>query len=243
MENLKIDINADVGEGIGNEDQLFPLISSCNIACGGHAGDLETMLSVVRLAKKNNLKIGAHPSFPDKKNFGRKIMNISKDKLVKSLKNQIQSLRSILIQENVDLNHIKPHGALYNFASNDKETARIIIDLTKEINTKLYVPYSSLISKMAREEGVKICNELFIDRNYNSNLTLVSRDNPKALIENSNEMFKHVYNIINNKIISIDNKERSVEFDTLCIHGDNPNAIELLKELHLKLNNIGIEII
>ena len=243
MENLKIDINADVGEGIGNEDQLFPLISSCNIACGGHAGDLETMLSVVRLAKKNNLKIGAHPSFPDKKNFGRKIMNISKDKLVKSLKNQIQSLRSILIQENVDLNHIKTHGALYNFASNDKETARIIIDLTKEMKTKLYVPYSSLISKMAREEGVKICNELFIDRNYNSNLTLVSRDNPKALIENSNEMFKHVYNIINNKIISIDKKEKSVEFDTLCIHGDNPNAIELLEELHLKLNNIGIEII
>ena len=243
MENLKIDINADVGEGIGNEDQLFPLISSCNIACGGHAGDLETMLSVVRLAKKNNLKIGAHPSFPDKKNFGRKIMNISKDKLVKSLKNQIQSLRSILIQENVDLNHIKTHGALYNFASNDKETARIIIDLTKEMKTKLYVPYSSLISKMAREEGVKICHELFIDRNYNSNLTLVSRDNPKALIENSNEMFKHVYNIINNKIISIDKKEKSVEFDTLCIHGDNPNAIELLEELHLKLNNIGIEIV
>lgn len=243
MKNLKIDINADVGEGIGNEDQLFPLISSCNIACGGHAGNLETMLSVVRLAKKNNLKIGAHPSFPDKKNFGRKIINISKDKLVKSLKNQIQALKTILIQENVDLNHIKPHGALYNFASNDKETARIIIDLTKEINTKLYAPYSSLISKMAREEGVKICNELFIDRNYNSNLTLVSRDNPNALIENSNEMFKHVYNIINNKIISVDKKEISVEFDTLCIHGDNPNAIELLEELHLKLNNIEIKII
>ena len=243
MKNLKIDINADVGEGIGNEDQLFPLISSCNIACGGHAGNLETMLSVVRLAKKNNLKIGAHPSFPDRKNFGRKIMNISKDKLVKSLKNQIQALRTILIQENVDLNHIKPHGALYNFASNDKEIARIIIDLTKEINTKLYAPYSSLISKMAREEGVKICNELFIDRNYNSNLTLVSRDNPNALIENSNEMFKHVYNIINNKIISVDKKEISVEFDTLCIHGDNPNAIELLEELHLKLNNIEIKII
>ncbi|MBT6170004.1 MAG: 5-oxoprolinase subunit PxpA [Flavobacteriaceae bacterium] len=243
MKNLKIDINADVGEGIGNEDQLFPLISSCNIACGGHAGNLETMLSVVRLAKKNNLKIGAHPSFPDRKNFGRKIMNISKDKLVKSLKNQIQALRTILIQENVDLNHIKPHGALYDFASNDKETARIIIDLTKEINTKLYAPYSSLISKMAREEGVKICNELFIDRNYNSNLTLVSRDNPNALIENSNEMFKHVYNIINNKIISVDKKEISVEFDTLCIHGDNPNAIELLEELHLKLNNIEIKII
>jgi len=243
MKNLKIDINSDVGEGIGNEDQLFPLISSCNIACGGHAGDLETMLSVVRLAKKNNLKIGAHPSFPDRKNFGRKTMNISKDKLIKSLKNQIESLKNVLIQENVDLNHIKPHGALYNFASNDKETARIIINLTKEMKTKLYVPYSSLISEMAIKAGVKICNELFIDRNYNSNLTLVSRGNSNALIENTNEMFKHVYNIINNKIISINKKERSVEFDTLCIHGDNPNVIKLLEDLHLKLNNIGIEII
>ena len=243
MKNLKIDINSDVGEGIGNEDQLFPLISSCNIACGGHAGDLETMLSVVRLAKKNNLKIGAHPSFPDRKNFGRKTMNISKDKLIKSLKNQIESLKKIMIQENVDLNHIKPHGALYNFASNDKETARIIINLTKEMKTKLYVPYSSLISEMAIKAGVKICNELFIDRNYNSNLTLVSRGNSNALIENTNEMFKHVYNIINNKIISINKKERSVEFDTLCIHGDNPNVIKLLEDLHLKLNNIGIEII
>ena len=243
MKNLKIDINSDVGEGICNEDQLFPLISSCNIACGGHAGNLETMLSVVRLAKKNNLKIGAHPSFPDRKNFGRKIMKISNINLEKSLKNQIESLKNILNKENMDLNHIKPHGALYNFASNDKETARVIINITKEMKTKLYVPYSSLISKMAIEEGVKTCNELFIDRNYNSNLTLVSRDNSNALIESSNEMFTHVHNIINNKIICINKKETNVEFDTLCIHGDNPNVIELLKDLHLKLKKIGIKII
>ena len=243
MKNIKIDINADVGEGVGNESEVFPLISSCNIACGGHAGDLDSMLSVVRLAKKNKLKIGAHPSFPDKKNFGRKTMSISNDKLEKSLRDQIESLTSILVKENVKLNHIKPHGALYNFGSNDEQTARIIIGITKEIKTKLYVPYSSLISKISIKEGVEICNELFIDRNYNSDLSLVSRDNSNALIQNSNEMFKHVNNIINNKIRTIDDKEISVCFDTLCIHGDNPNAVKLIKELHLKLNAIGIEIL
>ena len=96
MKNIKIDINADVGEGIGNESKLFPLISSCNIACGGHAGDVDSMSSVVRLAKMNKLKIGAHPSYPDKKNFGRKVMYISKKELEKSLINQIESLSSIL---------------------------------------------------------------------------------------------------------------------------------------------------
>ena len=128
MKEYIIDINADVGEGIGNECELFPMISSCNIACGGHAGDKQSMLTTVRLAKKNNIKIGAHPSFPDKINFGRKILTIDRKSLFKSLKNQIESLQNILNQENIKLNHIKDHGALYNLAANDRKTAKIIID-------------------------------------------------------------------------------------------------------------------
>ena len=243
MKNIKIDINADVGEGIGNESKLFPLISSCNIACGGHAGDLASMSSVVRLAKINKLKIGAHPSYPDKKNFGRKVMDISKKELEKSLINQIESLSSILSKESLELNHIKPHGALYNFSANDEKTARIIIDIVKQIKTKLYVPYSSHISKMAVEEGVEICNELFIDRNYNMDLSLVSRDNSNAIIQNPDEMFRHVKNIINKKIVTIEGIEKRVDFDTLCIHGDNPSAVKLMRELHTKLNTVGIEIL
>jgi UPF0271 protein len=244
MKEYIIDINADVGEGLGNESELFPMISSCNIACGGHAGDQQSMLSTVRLAKKNNIKIGAHPSFPDKINFGRKILKIDKESLFKSLKNQIESLQNILIQENIKLNHIKPHGALYNLAANDRKTAKIIIDLVKEINVKLYVPYNSLIAEIANKQGIDICNELFIDRNYNSDLTLVSRDHPNAMIKDSESIFQHVNGIINDKTITtIDRKKIAVEFDTLCIHGDSKNVIKLTKDLHIKLNNIGIKIL
>lgn len=244
MKEYIIDINADVGEGIGNESELFPMISSCNIACGGHAGDKQSMLTTVRLAKKNNIKIGAHPSFPDKINFGRKILTIDRKNLFKSLKNQIESLQNILNQENIKLNHIKAHGALYNLAANDRKTAKIIIDLVKEINVKLYVPYNSLIAEIAKKQGVDICNELFIDRNYNSDLTLVSRDHPNSMIKDSESIFKHVNGIINDKTITaIDLKKIPVEFDTLCIHGDSKNVINLIKDLHIKLNNIGIKII
>ena len=244
MKKIKLDINADVGEGIENENELFPFISSCNIACGGHTGNYKTMLSTVRLAKQYNVKIGAHPSFEDRENFGRKILKVDKKELLSSLINQVESLQDILKNQEIKLNHIKAHGALYNLSAYDKDSAKIIIELAKKIDTKLYVPYSSLISKIAKEQGVETCNELFVDRNYNSDLTLVSRENSNALINDSKTMFEHVKKIINDQIItSINNKNMSVEFDTLCIHGDSPNAIELIKELHFKLKNIGIKII
>ena len=244
IKELKLDINADVGEGIGNENELFPFISSCNIACGGHAGDYKTMLSTVRLAKQNKINIGAHPSFEDRKNFGRKILKVEKKELLNSLINQVESLQDILKKEELTLNHIKAHGALYNLSAFDKDSAKVIVELAKKFKTKLYVPYSTLISKMAKEQGIETYNELFIDRNYNSDLTLVSRENSNALIRDSKTMFEHVKKIINDKIItSINNKNISVEFDTLCIHGDSPNAIELIKDLHFKLKSIGIKII
>jgi UPF0271 protein len=244
MKKIKLDINADVGEGIENENELFPFISSCNIACGGHTGNHKTMLSTVGLAKQHNVKIGAHPSFEDRENFGRKILKVDKKELLSSLINQVESLQDILKNQEIKLNHIKAHGALYNLSAYDKDSAKIIIELAKKIDTKLYVPYSSLISKMAKEQGVETYNELFVDRNYNSDLTLVSRENSNALINDSKTMFEHVKKIINDQIItSINNKNMSVEFDTLCIHGDSPNAIELIKELHFKLKNIGIKII
>ena len=244
MKELKLDINADVGEGIGNENELFPFISSCNIACGGHAGDYKTMLSTVRLAKQNKINIGAHPSFEDRKNFGRKILKVEKKELLNSLVNQVESLQDILKKEEMTLNHIKAHGALYNLSAFDKDSAEVIIELAKKFKTKLFVPYSTLISKMAKEQGIEKCNELFIDRNYNSDLTLVSRENSNAIINDSEIIFQNINKIINDKIItSIDKKNISVEFDTLCIHGDSPNAIELIKDVHFKLKNTGIKII
>jgi len=237
-----LDINCDVGEGLKNESELFPLISSCNIACGGHAGDENSMTDVVLLAKKHHLNIGAHPSYPDKKNFGRKKIKISIKKLKESIENQIISLRDILKRENLKLNHIKPHGALYNFASNDMETAIIIIDLVKKFNVKLFAPYNSLMSKLARDKGIDTIIELFLDRNYNSDYSLVNRQNKDAVITNPKNMIVHLDNILNNKIVTIDNVSINVEFDTLCIHGDNPKAIEMLLNLNQNLKSKGISI-
>ena len=243
MENyLKIDINADVGEGTNNEELLFPLISSCNIACGGHAGDYNTMEKIVRLAVENNLKIGAHPSYPDKENFGRKKISISKKELIKSIFKQVNSLKNILDEKKINLNHIKPHGALYNYAFNDTETSDILIQIAKDFKTKLFTPYKSVTSKRAKNNSIEYFNEVFLDRNYNSDLTLVSRSNKNALVTDSDEMISHAYNILkNNNVISVNGTKVKIEYDTLCIHGDNPNSIQLLKSLHKRLKKWGFK--
>jgi UPF0271 protein len=245
MQKTVIDINVDVGEGINNETQLFPYISSCNIACGGHAGDTETMRSVVKLAKQYHVKIGAHPSFPDKEGFGRKTMDISCAALYTSIKAQIDDLISILREEHMRLNHIKPHGALYNLAAIDAKCASVIIEVMKSIllPVKLYVPYNSVIEKMAIENNIPINYEAFADRNYNADGTLVSRTQLHALIEDADTMFEHVFRMItSNKVKTVSGKDIKIIADTFCIHGDNPNAIDLIKSLSNRLQKEGIQI-
>lgn len=240
-----IDINVDVGEGLNNEAQLMPYISSCNIACGGHAGDLETMKTVVKLAKQHRVKIGTHPSFPDRQNFGRKPMKISSAALFKSIREQINSLMTVLRNENARLQHIKPHGALYSLAATNTATATVIIEAIKSISLpiKLYVPYNSVIAEMALNENIPIVYEAFADRNYNDNLTLVSRNEENAIISNSNEMFEHVFRMIKQqKVKTINGVEVELKATTFCIHGDNPKAVKLIKDLKEKLEAIHINI-
>jgi UPF0271 protein len=245
MQMEAIDINVDVGEGINNESVLMPIISSCNIACGGHAGDLETMKQVVKLAKEHNVKVGAHPSFPDKEHFGRKPMDISCAALYTSIKGQVDNLMSVLRDEQVRLNHIKPHGALYNLAAVDTKYASVVIEVMKSIllPIKLYVPYNSVIEKLALKNNLLIKYEAFADRNYNADGTLVSRTEIHALIEDSDEMFEHVFRMISsNKVKTISGKEIKILADTLCIHGDNPKAIDLIKSLSSRLQKEGVQI-
>lgn len=245
MEAKFIDINVDVGEGIGNESILMPIISSCNIACGGHAGDLETMRMVVKLATANNVKIGAHPSFPDKANFGRKQMDISYAALYTSIKGQIDDLMIILKEENTRLNHVKPHGALYNLAAVDYKTASVIIEVMKNfiLPVKLFVPFNSVIEKMAIENNIPIKYEAFADRNYNVDGTLVSRNQNNALIHESEQMFDHVFRMISSqKVKTISGSEIKILADTFCIHGDNPKAVDLIQELSKRLQEKGIQI-
>ena len=238
MKQRIIDINADVGEGLNNEAQLMQYLSSCNIACGGHAGDEKTMLQVVKLAKINKVKVGAHPSFPDKENFGRQIMKITCAELYTSLKQQVRSLMQVLRKEHMMLHHVKPHGALYNLAAIDQKTAEVIIEVVKSIALplQLYVPYGSVIAELAQKESIKITYEAFADRNYNADLTLVSRSQNNAVITDPNEVFEHVQTMIfQQKVKTISGVEVEIKADTFCVHGDNPEAIKLLQNLTEKL--------
>lgn len=228
-------INCDVGEGIDNEVYLMPYIQLCNIACGGHAGDEISMKKVVDLAIKNNVKIGAHPSYPDKENFGRKSVAIDFLILKESIVNQINSLNKIVIGLNSVLYHIKPHGALYNDIAKNKTLALFFLEAisTYKSSCKLLVPYNSEIEKLALEQGFSILYEAFADRNYNNDLSLVSRNEKNAVINSFEEISKHVFEIVNHqKVNTISGEKITIKADTFCVHSDTKNAITIVQDLY-----------
>lgn len=240
-----IDINADVGEGLGNESELMLYLSSCNIACGGHAGDRATMTKVVKLAKKHNIKIGAHPSFPDKANFGRVDMNMSAADLYSSLRKQIEDFQYVLQEENAQLHHLKPHGALYNLAARDENIAQVILEVLKSIAMpiKLYAPYQSVIAELALKENIEVTFEAFADRNYNEDLSLVSRRKTDALLTNKVKILDHILRMVKHeKVRAINGVEVSIKASTFCVHGDTRNALEILKYLNQELPKTKIKI-
>lgn len=243
--NFSIDINCDLGEGFGNESLIMPFISSCNIACGGHAGNQTIIDEVITLAKKYQVKIGAHPSFPDKDNFGRKLMEISDFDLQKSLENQILLMVERANLQQVNVHHVKPHGALYNLVVNDSISAQIVVNAI--INTIpsafLYVPYASEIEKVALKNGLNIKYEAFADRNYNPDLTLISRTEKNALITNKDEVLKHIEEIILNQRVNTSDGFKCLKTDTICVHGDTINAEKLVKYIHQKLTKKDIQIV
>ncbi len=240
-----IDINCDVGEGLNNEAELMPYISSCSIACGGHAGSKRTIRKVVDLALQHTVKIGAHPSFPDKANFGRIRLGMTMNALQESLEEQIQLVLEVCNEKNAKLNHVKPHGALYNLAAVDVSHAEVIVKAMKAMAPEafLYVPFDSVVQKLAVKAGLKIKVEAFADRNYNQDLTLVSRKLENAVIENQETLVKHLLKmIVEKKVKTSDGAEVELEAETFCFHGDNPNAISLLKYAVNELQKQSIKI-
>ena len=235
-----LNINCDLGEGLNNEHIIMPLIDSCNIACGGHAGDNGSMIECVEISIKNNVKIGAHPSYPDKINFGRKKIDISPSELSYSIISQIESLEIIADSYGLELNHIKAHGALYNQMFTDKDLSDFYLDTIKGFQEEcfIYVPYNSEIEKSALEKGFKIMYEAFGDRAYNDNLSLVSRNMKGALINNPKLVIDQIASIIDSKKIkSINDKYKSIKADTICIHSDTDNSIKILKEINKTFKN------
>lgn len=233
-----IDFNCDVGEGLDNEHLLMPLISSCNIACGGHAGSIEIIDTVIGLALKNDVKIGVHPSYPDIANFGRVIMDISDEDLQQSIEEQMRLFKERAALQNVNVHHVKPHGALYNLIAVNHEKATLVVSAIQNVfdEVKLYVPYNSVIEKVARENEIEIVYEAFADRNYNEDLTLVSRSLPNAILTNPETIVSHVTRMAKeNKVLTVSGVEKEIKAQTFCIHGDNENVTAILKALNKKL--------
>ncbi len=240
-----IDLNCDVGEGVGNEALLFPYISSCNIATGGHAGDVSSMTQVASLAKAQQLRIGAHPSYPDRANFGRVSLEMEKQEFQESMRSQLNSIREVLSALNLKLDHIKAHGALYNDLAKGGALADAYLQVMEPFRGEcvLYVPCGSEFAKIARDRGFEIWEEAFADRAYHSDGRLVSRSVPGAVLTDPEAVCNQVLQMISeNRVMCTDGSFLHIQPDTICVHGDNPEALEILKRLRSTLFEASIPV-
>jgi 5-oxoprolinase (ATP-hydrolysing) subunit A len=240
----KIHLNCDLGEGGEYDVQLMSLVSACNIACGGHAGNLETMQHTVDLAMENEVEIGAHPSYPDKENFGRISLVMEPKELKRTLVAQILSLKQITEAEGGRLNHVKCHGALYNDSQKDENIAAVIVEAIQEFHDPLFLfaPENSVISHLA-EGRLKVVHEAFADRNYNADRSLVSRLYGNALITEKEEVFEHLFSMFwERKIKCVNGEKIETNATTFCLHSDTPNSVENLTYLHQKFREHNIKI-
>jgi UPF0271 protein len=243
MKKSVIDINCDVGEGIGNEADLFPYISSCNIACGGHAGDRNSMREVVRLAKQFKLKIGAHPSYPDRRNFGRVSMELSPEEFNNTIQKQVASLVGLLDNEGLKMNHIKPHGALYNDLAVNRDKARAFLNSIGHYREQcsIYVPYGSAFAHEAGQMGYHYLLEAFGDRSYLEGHVLAPRSLEGAVHLEPEKVLRQVLEIVyKGRVQTLNGSYIRMKADTFCVHGDTPSALQILMYLAEELPEYGI---
>ena len=240
---MEININCDLGEkskhhSNKHDPDLLKIVNSANVACGYHAGDKETMNQVIKISKKNNVSIGAHPSFNDPENFGRKRINLSSSEIKKLIIDQYEILQNIAVKYDEKVSHIKPHGALNNMACENIELATILAKTINEINKDLIylVPTGSKMEEAAKKLSMKIACEIFADRNYEDDGNLVSRKKPNALITNPEEAKKHVLSMVKNQALNcLSGKQIPCEIDSVCIHGDNESSLATAKSIRNNL--------
>ena len=239
---MKIDLNCDMGESIGNDEDLMPYITSANIACGFHAGDEMSMQTTVRLAKQYGVAIGAHPGWKDREGFGRREMSRSPTEVETLVLDQIGALSAMAKAESVEMHHVKPHGALYNQAAQDPVLATAIARAVKRFNADLLLIglAGSELVKAGVEAGLKVASEGFPDRNYNPDGTLVSRKQGNAMVESPEEVAAHAIKLARG---GIESGGRHVHVDTLCLHGDHPHAAQNAKMVREVLEKSGIELV
>ncbi|MEX2947437.1 5-oxoprolinase subunit PxpA [Staphylococcus warneri] len=247
---MQIDLNCDLGEAFGNysfggDKDILPLITSANIACGFHAGDANVMNETIQLAKRHNIGIGAHPGLPDLQGFGRRKLDMSTEEVYNIVVYQLGALNGFCQIHDVKMNHVKPHGALYQMGAKDKSIASAIAQAVYDFDkTLIFVGLANtLLISEAKKIGLKTASEVFADRRYEDDGQLVSRKEPDAVISDSDEALNQVVKMVTeNKVISKNNKEITLQADTICVHGDGAHALEFVTKIREKLTKEGIDI-
>ena len=245
---MEININCDLGEkskhhSNENDPELLKIVNSANVACGFHAGDDDSMREVVKISKENGVSIGAHPSFKDLENFGRKRIYLSSSEIKKLMINQYEILQKIAQDHGENVTHMKPHGALNNMACEDIELATILAKAINDIDKNLIylVPTGSKMEEAAKKLKMKIACEIFADRNYEDDGNLVSRKKPNALITDPDKAKKHVLRMVENQSLNCHSgKQIPCEIDSVCIHGDNMSSLATAKSIKNNLVENGL---
>jgi UPF0271 protein len=234
---VNVDISADLGEGAQGEEEIWKLIDSANVACGGHIGDEASMARAVRTAKELGVRIGAHPSYPDRDNFGRVSMKMDPEKLRDLLAHQIATLCDVSAREKTKLRHVKVHGALYNDAHRDRELSNVIVDALQmvEPSLSLVAPDHSEMAVAAREKGVDVIREAFADRRYEPDGSLMSRKKQGSLLTVEEAAAQAAMLAREGAVIAADGSRVPVAFDTLCVHSDMEGAVERLRAIRARL--------
>jgi UPF0271 protein len=240
---FSVDLNADLGEGSEHDAELFELISSANIATGFHAGDSDTMHAAISAAKKAGVAVGAHPSFFDRENFGRKELTIPNEEVFDAVAYQLGIFQAVASALDVRPNHVKPHGALYNMAVRESKLADAIARAIESVDPKLilFAPDKSELARVGEAHGLQIAREIFADRNYLNDGWLVPRTRPDALLHDPKEAAQRVLRMLREgKVRSVEGRDVDVRGETICVHGDTPGAVEFARELRTRLEREGV---
>jgi UPF0271 protein len=240
--NRVIDLNADLGEGETHDAEIMALVSSCNIACGGHIGDVSSMERALQLAKTNCVAVGAHPAYPDRDGFGRGRFNISTKDLVASLEKQVDALVAVATRMSIQVSHLKPHGALYNEAAKDITLAHMIAQVAADLlpGARLVGPPASALLEAARQAGLGFIAEGFADRAYSDDGTLVKRSQQGAVLEGDHERCQQALQMAEHQQVkTISGKTITLPVSTICLHGDGTGALESARRIRAALEQVG----
>lgn len=240
-----VDLNVDLAEGCSNDQRLLQLVTSANVACGLHAGDFNEMRKAIRWAKENKVRVGAHPSFPDRENFGRTNMQLPDDELKACLLYQLGAVKALCDAEGVSLSYVKPHGALYNQAAKDESLAALIALTIKQFDPslKLMGLSGSLMLKVAQQHGLGIISEVFADRHYLADGSLVPRSRADALVDNDEEAISQVLQmVLQCSVPTVDGQDVAIQADSICLHGDGEHAISFAEKIRKALTEKQIHL-